>query len=88
MDSNNAASPIAFDWTQTSTWAINSRTNCSGTPLAIHPGNYAWAFNSDHPGGANFVIGDGSVKFLSETLDYLTLCRLAYVHDHEVATGW
>jgi prepilin-type N-terminal cleavage/methylation domain-containing protein/prepilin-type processing-associated H-X9-DG protein len=87
VDSNNATPPIAYDWTQTSTWAINSRTNYSGTPLAIHPGNYAWAFNSDHPGGANFVMGDGSVKFLSETLDYLTLCRLAYIHDQE-AIAW
>ena len=88
VDSNNSAPPIAFDWTQTSTWAINSRTNYSGTPLAIHPGNYAWVFNSDHPGGANFVMGDSSVKFLSETLDYVTLCRLAYIHDHEVPTAW
>ncbi|MHB8968845.1 MAG: DUF1559 family PulG-like putative transporter [Pirellulaceae bacterium] len=88
VDSKNPASPIVFDETQEGTWAINSRTNYSGTPLAIHSGNYAWVFNSDHPGGAHFVMGDGSVKFLSETLDYLTFCRLAYIHDHEVPTEW
>ena len=27
-------------------------------------------FKSRHPGGANFVMGDGSVQFLSESVDY------------------
>ena len=27
-------------------------------------------FKSRHPGGANFVLGDGSVTFVSETIDY------------------
>jgi prepilin-type N-terminal cleavage/methylation domain-containing protein/prepilin-type processing-associated H-X9-DG protein len=40
-----------------------------------------WNFNSAHSGGANFVFGDGSVHFLARTIDYLTLCRLAYIHD-------
>ena len=29
-------------------------------------------FKSLHPGGANFVMGDGSVRFLNETIDYVT----------------
>lgn len=44
---------------------------------------YAWVFNSGHPGGAQFAFGDGSAHFLSETIDYLTLLRLAYIHDGE-----
>lgn len=33
-------------------------------------------FRSQHPGGANFVACDGSVHFISETIDYITYQRL------------
>ncbi len=45
--------------------------------------SYAWVFGSLHPGGAQFAFSDGSVHFLPETIDYLTLQRLAYLHDGE-----
>jgi prepilin-type N-terminal cleavage/methylation domain-containing protein len=38
--------------------------------------NFSWGFKSRHPGGAQFVICDGSVQFLSQTLDYQTYQRL------------
>ena len=39
------------------------------------PGGTAWwqhtmGFKSLHPGGANFAMGDGSVQFLNDTIDY------------------
>lgn len=47
---------------------------------------YAWVFGSLHPGGAQFVFGDGSTRFLSESMEYLTLVRLAYIQDGQVVT--
>lgn len=44
---------------------------------------YAWVFNSLHPGGAQFVYGDGSTKFIPQTIEYLNLCRLTYIHDSQ-----
>jgi len=45
---------------------------------------YAWVFNSGHVGGAHFLMGDGTVRFLSENMDYLVLCKLTYIRDGNV----
>ena len=63
---------------------VNSNYAASPT---IRVGRYAWVFGSEHPGGGNFVMGDGSVRFLNQTLDYVTFCRLAYIHDGEAIGG-
>ncbi len=47
---------------------------------------YAWGFGSGHTGGAQFVFGDGNVKFLSENIDYKTFCLLNYIHDGQVTS--
>ena len=31
--------------------------------------NVSWGFKSRHPGGAQFLFGDGSVHFLAEDID-------------------
>ncbi|MFY9254186.1 MAG: DUF1559 domain-containing protein [Fuerstiella sp.] len=40
--------------------------------------------NSEHVGGVQFALGDGSVRFLSENMDLVTLKRLAMKSDGEV----
>ena len=48
----------------------------------------AWScdmgFKSRHPGGAQFVFADGSVHFLSDTIDYVTYQKLGDRRDREV----
>ena len=60
-------------------------TSCSGNP----DHNYAnwavcWGFKSNHTGGANFVFADGSVHFLSQTIDMKTYCLLGCRNDGQV----
>jgi len=40
-----------------------------------------WVFSSKHPGGANFVMGDASVKFISQNINLDTWRNLNYIHD-------
>ena len=42
---------------------------------------YAWVFSSHDPGGAQFLIGDGSVKFLPERMSKRTYKLLHFIHD-------
>jgi len=43
-------------------------------------------FGSNHTGGANFAMGDGSVRFLPDSTDLLTLQRLCMHQDGQVVT--
>ena len=38
-------------------------------------------FKSNHPGGANFLIGDGSVQFLEEAIDHQMYQYLGAMND-------
>ena len=60
-------------------WHINSAYNNNPRDQT-----YAWVFNSLHPAGAQFALCDGSVQFLQDTMSYLTLCQMAYIHDGQV----
>jgi prepilin-type processing-associated H-X9-DG protein len=43
------------------------------------------AFGSNHPGGANFCLADGSTRFMRETLPLANLQRLCVRDDGQVA---
>ena len=54
------------------------------------PGGTGWwqhtmGFKSLHPGGANFAMGDGSVQFLNDTIDYRLYNALGTIAGGEVA---
>src|SRR5439155_10700681 len=48
----------------------------SGTTGTAGYNQYAWQFGSYHPGGANFVFLDGSVKFLRDSVDYVAVLQV------------
>ena len=45
-------------------------------------------FGSMHTGGAQFLIGDGSVKFLSENLDFRTFSMISRINDAQIIGGY
>jgi hypothetical protein len=49
--------------------------------------NYSWGFKSAHPSGVQFVMGDGSVRFVSQTIDYLSYQRLGGKADGQVISA-
>jgi prepilin-type N-terminal cleavage/methylation domain-containing protein len=60
---------------------VDNANNCNDFRVWMTSGG----FKSDHTGGAQFVLGDGSVHFLSDSIDYLTYQQLGSRNDGEVA---
>jgi len=58
----------------------------SGSMDCNHWGNWNTpaGFKSTHQGGANFVLADGAVRFISENIDYRNFQRLGCRRDGEV----
>jgi prepilin-type processing-associated H-X9-DG protein len=44
------------------------------------------AFGSEHPGGANFALADGSVQFVRDSIDAINLRRLCVRNDGEAVS--
>jgi prepilin-type processing-associated H-X9-DG protein len=45
-----------------------------------------WGFKSNHTSGVNFALADGSVRFISETIDHRLYQYLGCRHDGQPAT--
>jgi prepilin-type N-terminal cleavage/methylation domain-containing protein/prepilin-type processing-associated H-X9-DG protein len=60
----------------------NSTTNPSGDKArCLWNWSVTWGFKSNHTGGANFAFADGSVRFISETIDHQTYQYLGCRND-------
>ncbi|MFO0938869.1 MAG: DUF1559 domain-containing protein [Gemmataceae bacterium] len=65
----------------------NGKGNCGTTGVCENTGNNI-PLNSAHSGGVNAVMGDGSVRFLSNNTDMQTLGKLATRDDGKVISNY
>ena len=78
-----SASSTVLDATTVAAYVNDFRINAAYQNDA-QKRQYAWGYGSGHTGGCQVVLGDGSVRFLSENIDALTFWRLTYLHDGAV----
>ena len=62
----------------------NAANNPSGTNHCLFNWSVTWGFRSKHPGGVNFALADGSVRFISETIDHQTYQYLGCRNDSKL----
>jgi len=73
-----------FWGTWTNTFWVKMSYGINVPRSATIPQVFAWSAGSEHPGGCNILLGDGSVHFLSETADTATTLNLVSIADGEV----
>lgn len=79
----------AFDNTDFAEALVLAHGNGTHLPSADFPIFDPDTFYSMHTGqGANFLFGDGSVRFLTSDIDPMTYQHLCTISGGEIATGW
>lgn len=64
---------------------LNTEPVGEALPLGAGESNGSWhSFSSRHPQGAQFLMGDGSVRFIAQFIDYRTYGRLGSISDGNV----
>jgi prepilin-type processing-associated H-X9-DG protein len=74
--------PINYPVSETDTSWCGSAG--AGPAHSMYNNNVSWGFRSRHRGGANFTFVDGSVHFLSESIDHKTFQLLGCRNDGQV----
>jgi len=78
---SNTIVPVAGGPCSSSTWQSAS------APVGCRFGASAKGFISRHPGGSNFAFGDGSVRFLKNSINMVTYCALGSRAGGEVVSS-
>jgi prepilin-type N-terminal cleavage/methylation domain-containing protein/prepilin-type processing-associated H-X9-DG protein len=99
-DANNAfwtstgsasGTTIPINWNTNTVPASAGNCNCAwqgaSTPLGCRYSAAAKGFVSQHPGGANFLLADGSVKFLKQNISMPVYCALGSRNGGEVVSA-
>ena len=55
------------------------------SPAPMNEARYTYGFKSLHPGGVNFALGDGSVHFINDAIDYVLINQLGTRNGGEIS---
>ena len=64
---------------------LQATSSGTGVPITTE---YVGGFSSHHTGGAHFMLGDGSIRFISENIEQATYRRLANRSDGEPVSDY
>jgi prepilin-type processing-associated H-X9-DG protein len=67
--------------------SCNGKWQQATAPLGCRFGAAAKGFSSEHPGGANFLFADGSVKFLKKSINLVNYCALGSRNGSEIVSS-
>ncbi|MDO5553838.1 MAG: DUF1559 domain-containing protein [Planctomycetia bacterium] len=67
--------------------SIQWKGYCGGSPSTYKIGHCMYAFGSYHPGGGNFALADGSVRFLSDTFNYVVFADMTTIGGSETVSA-
>ncbi|HZW33939.1 MAG TPA: DUF1559 domain-containing protein [Isosphaeraceae bacterium] len=86
-----AGTTVPLNWNSNSFPATDPtcalRWQSASAPLGCRFGAAAKGFKSMHPGGANFLMADGSVRFLKQSINMVTYCALGSRNGGEVISS-
>jgi hypothetical protein len=74
VDSNGAQAGTVFQWMDP--WSVISTVNGINSPAPYNTAYYNHCFGSRHVGGAQFLLVDGTVRFISENINLFTFTFL------------